>query len=624
METIRPMTSLAKKLMLALMILVTFVMSIVGFYWVNSEERSASTELETRATQMANLLGKTLAGPLWNIDMKSIQGQLESIMADPEVFSVALFARDVKQPLAFNKRGGHVVDSIEREAPVTYVRDKPPLTVDIGAVHLVYTRYYMYQSLARMRVLIGVVLLLLLASLSVATYILLKRMVQKPVGALVAVTRRIADGDFEARIPIASHDEIGALAETFNIMTYKLRRTMDGLRASESKYRGIFEHAVEGIFQTTCEGRIIGVNPAAVRMLAYDSPDELISCLSSIQDQPYVHPEAQARLLCLLREQGSLLGFECQFYRKDKQKIWVSISATMVRDDMGEPLFIEGLMTDISARKHAEEMLAQKTTELERSNKELEHFASIVSHDLRAPLSTIGGFAQNLSENYTDKLDIKAQRALDHIIKGTLRMELLINDLLTYARVTSGGQSFKTIHMNAILNAVRSNLRSIIEKNDAIITCDDLPIVYGDEVLLIQLFQNLIGNAIKYRGERTPRIHVAAERLSAVLEFGSKALDFNSDNSSLKGSISNLKNAMETDWLFSVMDNGIGIDAAYYDKIFVLFQRLHAESQYSGTGIGLAICKKIVEQHGGKIWVDSKIGKGSIFYFTISDRSKDT
>ena len=609
--------------MLALMILVTFVMSVVGFYWVNSEEHSASAELEARATQMANLLGKTLAGPLWNIDMKSIHGQLESIMAAPEVFSVVLYARDVKQPLASKKRGGLVVDSIEREAPVIYVRDQPPLTVKIGTVHLVYTRYYMYQSLGRMRVLIGVVLLILLASLSVATYILLKRMVQKPVGALVAMTRRIAAGDFEARIPVSSHDEIGALAETFNIMTNKLRQTMEGLRASEGKYRGIFEHAIEGIFQTTCEGRVMSVNPATARMLAYDSPDELVTCLSSVQEQLYVHPEARQRLLSLLREQGSLLGFECQFYRKDKQKIWVSIGATVVRDGAGKPLFIEGLMTDISVRKRAEEMLAQKTAELERSNKELEHFASIVSHDLRAPLTTIGGFAQNLHDRYKDKIDEKAQLALERIMKGALRMELLISDLLTYSRVTSGGQSFKIIHMTAILDMALSNLRSIIEENDAIITCDDLPVVYGDEVQLVQLFQNLIGNAIKYRGERPPDIHVSARQLSANSNFGLRNSGFNSEHTGRRAFISDLKNTVETYCLFSVMDNGIGIDEAYYEKIFLLFQRLHAENQYSGTGIGLAICKKIVERHGGRIWVDSELGKGSTFYFTISALSKD-
>lgn len=238
--------------------------------------------------------------------------------------------------------------------------------------------------------------------------------------------------------------------------------------------------------------------------------------------------------------------------------------------------------------------LAQKTAELERSNKELELFASIASHDLRAPLSTIGGFAQLLQEQYADQLDDKARRALSHIVKGTEGMDMLIRDLLAYARVTSGAQSFGPVSCKAVVEIVPTNLLSDIESSGAIITVDELPTVYGDETQFIQLFQNLIGNAIKYRGEQQPRIHISAKRIHV--------------------------SAFKTCWLFSVRDNGIGIDPLYAEKIFEIFKRLHHGGRYAGTGIGLAICKKIVEHHGGNIWVESEPGKGATFYFTIPDR----
>jgi light-regulated signal transduction histidine kinase (bacteriophytochrome) len=279
------------------------------------------------------------------------------------------------------------------------------------------------------------------------------------------------------------------------------------------------------------------------------------------------------------------------------------LTVSVQRDQQGGIKWIDGVGEDITERKRAEELLAQKTTELERSNKELEHFALVASHDLKSPLSTIGGFAQLLHERYKDKLDEKAQRALSHIIKGTLGMEILISDLLAYAQVTSSGQSFKPVHCAKIINSALSNLQADIEAHGAVITCDDMPIVQGDEMQFVQLFQNLIGNALKYRGEQPPRIHISAKRTSA-----------------LQPEETALQSENKIGWLFSVEDNGIGIDPVYLDQVFVLFKRLHHGDKYSGTGIGLAICKKIVERHNGCIWVESEPGKGSTFYFTIPDR----
>lgn len=254
-------------------------------------------------------------------------------------------------------------------------------------------------------------------------------------------------------------------------------------------------------------------------------------------------------------------------------------------------------------RTELEEKLAQKTEELERSKRELEHFASLVAHDLKSPLSTIGGFAQLLSDRYKDKLDDRAQRALSHIVKGALRMEALIRDLRTYSRVTSGGQAFKPVSSRAIIETALSNLRAPLEESGAVVTMGDMPVIYGDEAQLVQLFQNLIANAVKFRSEQQPRIHISAKEIQDAKPEGISSAS-----------------AMRSELLISIRDNGIGIAPTYLEKIFEIFTRLHSEDKYPGTGAGLAICKKILELHGGRIWAESEKGQGTTVHFTIPVR----
>jgi light-regulated signal transduction histidine kinase (bacteriophytochrome) len=254
-------------------------------------------------------------------------------------------------------------------------------------------------------------------------------------------------------------------------------------------------------------------------------------------------------------------------------------------------------------RTELEEKLAQKTEELERSNRELEQFASLVAHDLKSPLSTIGGFAQLLSDRYKDKLDDRAQRALSHIVKGALRMEALIRDLRTYSRVTSGGQAFKPVSSRAIIETALSNLRAPLEESGAVVTMGDMPVIYGDEAQLVQLFQNLIANAVKFRSEQQPRIHISAKEIQDAKPEGISSAS-----------------AMRSELLISIRDNGIGIAPTYLEKIFEIFTRLHSEDKYPGTGAGLAICKKILELHGGRIWAESEKGQGTTVHFTIPVR----
>ena len=246
------------------------------------------------------------------------------------------------------------------------------------------------------------------------------------------------------------------------------------------------------------------------------------------------------------------------------------------------------LSVELDERRRAEYRLAHYAAELGRSNAELEQFAYVASHDLQEPLRMVASFTQLLAKRYRGRLDQDADEFIDFAVDGASRMQTLINDLLAYSRVGTRGKLFRPTDCEAVLKLALDNLAKSIEQSGAAITHDPLPTVAGDEVQLIQLFQNLIGNAVKFHGQEPPQAHIAASE-------------------------------KDGEWEFAVRDNGIGIAPEQGERIFSIFQRLHHRAEYPGTGIGLAICKKIVERHGGKIWVESEVGQGSTFYFTIKE-----
>ncbi|MBI2831977.1 MAG: GHKL domain-containing protein [Chloroflexi bacterium] len=244
------------------------------------------------------------------------------------------------------------------------------------------------------------------------------------------------------------------------------------------------------------------------------------------------------------------------------------------------------LRAEMEERKKTEETLRRRTEELARSNAELEQFAYIASHDLQEPLRMVSSYVQLLGKRYTGKLDQDADEFIGFASEGSSRMQRLINDLLAYSRVGTRGKNFEEVNLEAALAQALENLHLAVKEKQAIVTHDPLPVAYGDIGQMTQVFQNLIDNAIKFCREDSPRVHVSAR--------------------------------IENDeCVCSVQDNGIGISSEFMNRLFVLFQRLHTRKEYPGTGIGLAICKRIVERHGGKIWVESKPDEGSTFYFRI-------
>jgi hypothetical protein len=238
------------------------------------------------------------------------------------------------------------------------------------------------------------------------------------------------------------------------------------------------------------------------------------------------------------------------------------------------------------ARSRAEEALQTAARDLKRSNQELEQFAYVTSHDLQEPLRMVTSYLQLLEKRYRDRLGADAAEFIRYAVEGAGHMKNLISDLLGYSRLGTSTRPFAPTDCEAVLERALANLTVAVAESGATVTHDPLPVVRSDEQEFVQLFQNLIGNALKFRSSEPPRIHLSASRSGK-------------------------------DWLFSVRDNGIGIEPRFAERIFVIFQRLHGRDEYPGTGIGLALCKKIVERHGGKIWIESKPGEGSTFYFTL-------
>jgi PAS domain S-box-containing protein len=252
----------------------------------------------------------------------------------------------------------------------------------------------------------------------------------------------------------------------------------------------------------------------------------------------------------------------------------------------------ELLEMEIVERKRAQSILAQQSAELARSNSELEQFAYIASHDLQEPLRMVGSYVQLLERNYKNLFDAKGEEYIAYAVDGAKRMQMLINDLLSYSRVGTQGNEFALTDCAGVVGLAIKNLQKAIQESRATITCDPLPTVLADRMQLLQLFQNLLANAIKFRAERAPEIHIKSQHTDGF-------------------------------WQFTIKDNGIGIEPRHFERIFLIFQRLHSRRHYPGTGMGLAICKKIVDRHGGTIWPVSDLGMGTTFFFTLPDKPGD-
>ena len=371
----------------------------------------------------------------------------------------------------------------------------------------------------------------------------------------------------------------------------KQRHAEIALSASEALYRQTFELATAGIAHVDLSGRFMKVNRRLCEILGYGEQELIGRPVKEIS-----HPEdrnlTDSQRMRVRSGEKPSVRFEKRYIKKSGAIVWVDLSVALACDASGVPQYEIALFDDITERKKAEAALREAHEELKRSNAELEQFAYVASHDLQEPLRMVSSYTQLLMRRYGDKFDGDAKDFTAFIVDGATRMKQLIEDLLAYSRVGTRDRNFKPVEAESSLKRALTNLRAAIQDSGATVTQDKLPTIPCDEVQLAQLFQNLIGNALKFRKpDVAPAVHVGAAEQGA-------------------------------EWEFMVRDNGIGIEPQYFERIFMVFQRLHDKGEYPGTGIGLAIVKKVVERHGGRIWVQSQPGAGTTFHFTMPKERK--
>jgi len=356
----------------------------------------------------------------------------------------------------------------------------------------------------------------------------------------------------------------------------ELRRTQVELEASRARYFDLYDLAPVGYFTIGEQGLILEANLTAAKLLGVARGTLIKQPLSRFilpEDQD-IHYRHRRQLF----ETGAPQVWELRLARKDAAHFWARVEATTAQDADGA-IVCRAVVSDIAERKRAEEAL--KTI-----NEELRNFAYALTHDLREPLRMVVNFTQLLAKERQGKLGEDADQYISYSVEGALRIEALLKALFDYWEVTErGGRSLSPVDCNHALSQALLNLQTAIQQSGATVTSDPLPTVVAEDAMLVQVFQNLVSNSIKYRGESAPRIHIAAVRTAEG-------------------------------WLFSVRDNGIGIDPKNAEFVFAMFKRLHGK-EIPGTGIGLALCKKVVERRGGRIWVESEVGRGAAFKFTI-------
>jgi PAS domain S-box-containing protein len=580
-----------KKVNLLSIGIILFLGFLLGFYFIQHETRALNSELNERAAVLLSSLSTTCEYPILIRDRETISRVVKGVLSQKDVAFCRI--EDTDGTLLFQE--GSKEEKHIREFTCAVVTEKAvdegdermivgtqmEMEQEIGKVYLAISLLRLNQKLKDIRRTTAVFIVVTMVLAFLASSLLLRFILSGPITLLVRGTERIAGGDLKYKVPVKSDDEIGILATSFNQMTENLQK----ITVSRDYVDNILRSMNDTLIVVSPEGTIQSLNAAASKLLGYHEK-ELIG-------QPFgrILKNDDSPVIDDLVRKGNISYAEKTYLSKDGGQIPVLFSAATMcsRDEQ-----IRGFVfvaSDITERKRVEAKLKQTLAELVRSNAELQHFFYVASHDLQEPLRMVVSYVQLLQRRYQGKLDTDADEYIAYAVDGTIRIKSLINDLLAYSRVGTRGRTFEPTECQAVVDQALTNLQVAIEERGAKITIDPLPMVMADGSQFAQLFQNLIGNAIKFHGENPPHVHIMAQQ-------------------------------KENEWEFSVIDNGIGIAPEFSRRIFEVFKRLHTRKEYPGTGIGLAICKKIVERHGGRIWVEAESGKGSTFHFTIPKRVK--
>lgn len=598
--------SIRRQLMLGIALVHAVLMTIFVTELVERERHFLHRQAVEQATSLAQTLAANSTSWVLADDVEGLTEVVQSLSRYPDLHYAMVLSPDGRV-LAHSDRaylGLYVTDPLSRSLLTAPSEGKVLVAnaqlIDAAEPVVAGTRLVGWARIGLRQgrvdanlhqvMLEGVLYTLLAISVGLAFAFLMAKGLTRAVSALVGAAERIRLGQRDVRAHLERRDELGRLADDLNQM-------LDTLTANEEELKLLLDSTAEGIYGMDLEGRLTFCNPATLRLLGYRHAEEL-------QGQDihrlihHTHPDGTpySREAC-----KTFLAMRTGIgQHADSEVFWRADGTPFPVEYWSYPIFRHGkamgtvvTFFDITERRQADELLAKKTEELVRSNAELERFAYVASHDLQEPLRMVASYVQLLAKRYQGRLDADADDFIHYAADGATRMQQLINDLLAYSRVGTRGKEFVPTNANQVLEDALFNLSRAIGDSKANITADKLPSVTADGSQLTQVFQNLIGNAIKFRGKERPDIHVGVS-----LEQG--------------------------EWRFTVRDNGIGIPAEHLDRVFQIFQRLHSREEYPGTGIGLSICKRIVERHGGRIGAESETGKGSTFWFTLPLREAGT
>lgn len=612
---------------------------------------------------LADVLAANSSAALTFRDPEAGQENLATLTANPEIVAACLYDANGQMFASYLAPGAQQSSLPQMPEPYGHQFEGRrlvvfrPVILDQDRIGTIYLRRDLRHEYAVARGYALIALLVMAVSLLAAALLssVLQNSISRPILELAHVAQQIKETkDYSLRATKLGEDELGELIERFNEMLSEIQAGKGALLAvndalrSEVTERELAETELRALNETL-EERVAErsatlaqraqelalsnktlVQEIAERRRAEESLKRSEAQLQEAQeiahignwewnipannvtwsDELYriyglaktefrnsykeflerVHSEDRERvnrtIQAAYRDRASFT-FEHRIIREAGEIRTLHCTGRIKVDETGQLIIMVGTGQDITERKRAEEVLARRTEELARSNAELERFGYVASHDLQEPLRMVHSYVELLAQRYRGNLDQEADKYINYAIEGTIRMRQLITDLLAYSRAGAPDKPLEPTPVAEVVNEAMDNLRTAIEGTGAVVTTDKLPVVLADRTQLVQVFQNLIANAIKFVGTRTPQIHIGATR-----EDGH--------------------------WCFSLSDNGIGIDPAYFSRIFGVFQRLHGRQEYAGNGIGLAICKKVVERHGGKIWVESKPGQGTTFRFTLA------
>ncbi len=656
-------------------------------------ERVASRQETARVlTVLADAVGLHGAAALSFRDEAAARETLAGLQADPHVIAGTLFAKTGSVFATYSRDAGvsRIATPPDREVAFranSILVTRPVLLNGkrLGTVCVESDMELLRRRLQRLAGIVAGAIAVALA-LTMAFTQLLHRSIARPINTLADMARSISERkDYSVRTARSeSHDEIGVLTAAFNQMLDSIQEREAALRLNAQRLEALVQlnqmtDATPGQLTDFALEECVRLTRSTAGYLAFINEAGEVSVP---RNWPKADPGPAGVSLwnAVIAQRKPVIVNDVAPSSADGASS--PVDATRLRRHMDIPLFdgdhivavagagnkddpydesdvqqatllLQGMWRLIQRRDaedelirhrdHLEELVAERaadlkktnaelehtTAELQRSNEELEQFAYVASHDLQEPLRKVASFTQLLAEHCEDKLDAESKEFIAYAVDGAHRMQGLIHDLLAYSRVGTRGKPFAPVDCETVFERAVANLELAIQESGAQVVHERLPTVMGDEVQLMQLFQNLIGNAIKFsRPGVKPEVHVSAKSVSGESSVGQKALV--NGHSSLDGETNDqcpmtndaAQPSMTNDsfWLLSVRDNGIGIEPQYFERLFVIFQRLHSRAQYPGTGIGLAISKKVVERHGGRIWVESGLGKGSTFYFSIPQR----